>query len=129
MHARITGITTTCALGPEAAGSVAEGIVNMTLEITANRGPAGQESEPLVYFVAVADPSDRILSEEQFDVTLGFAGEQQVRQIEELALAVPLAAGTTLDQYRVYVGFKEKRGGRLRTRIGQRRIRSLWGSP
>lgn len=104
VHARVTDIGAECSL--DRSGDQA--LVGMTVEITANRGPALRgDTTDVEYFVAIADPSDRIIARDTFLITLDFGGTPgQARQIDELDLAVPLTRPASLGDYRIYVGFE-----------------------
>jgi hypothetical protein len=104
LQARVTDLITECNLAPDRSA----GLVDLTIEITANMGPASPEpSADLFYFVALADPSDNIFARDAFATKIDFSNtEGQARQLEELSLTVPLQPNTHLNQYRIYVGFQ-----------------------
>lgn len=109
IQARVTEVSVDCELSPEHHA----GLVDLTIEIIANRGPASTESSSqLYYFVALADPADRIFAREAFSTTIDFRNtDGQARRIEELALTVPIEPATRLGDYRIYVGFQAQPPG------------------
>ena len=86
--------------------------VAMTANFTATLGPAAQgRTQRMAYFVAVVDKSDVILNKAVFPVTMTFPDNiNRVRvHDEEVVMTLPLAAGQTGPDFRIYIGFQVTR--------------------
>lgn len=82
--------------------------VTMRLSIVAERGPAGSNNDAnFNYFIAVADPQERILNKEIFATSVTFpVGGSQAGTLETLEYRIPLDRPASGSFYRVLVGFQ-----------------------
>ncbi len=80
----------------------------VTINLVALRGPADDDRRALVaYFVAIADRSGAIVAREEFEIAIPFEGNQtQIVAAEEVEPRIPLKAGETGSDYRIYVGLR-----------------------
>lgn len=96
---QITGATANCGM------EEGRGQVDSTLKFLVTRGPGGQDGPVrFTYFVAISDPSSRILARRAFDVVVERGGEQTIT--EELAQTIPVAPRARLEDYRIFVGLQ-----------------------
>ena len=81
--------------------------VQMTADFIASRGPADKTRKaPFTYFVAIIGPGDKVLTRDQFDTSIEFAGNKTRSGIREpLDLTIPLQQGERGDDLRILVGF------------------------
>ncbi|MCG8507848.1 MAG: hypothetical protein MI741_01350 [Rhodospirillales bacterium] len=82
--------------------------VEMTLSFEVGRGPANRDRQAdLNYFVAITDAERRILNKQNFSGTVNFPGNKTrlVWLDEPVYLSIPLAAGQTGSDFRIFVGF------------------------
>jgi hypothetical protein len=84
---------------------VMEGVLEVTFE--AMRGPAdSQRLAPFAYFVAIATVDKTVLTREEFELAVPFEGNRtRVTASEQLTPRIPLKAGESVLDYRIYVGF------------------------
>lgn len=82
--------------------------VAMRLSILAERGPAaGSNEADLEYFIAIADPEERILNKEVFTTNVTFpTGGSQAGTVETLDYRIPLDQLAAGRFYRILVGFQ-----------------------
>jgi hypothetical protein len=83
--------------------------MDMALQVFAERGPATELGAPLPveYFVAVTGPNNQVSSRQLFKVAAVFEGTaRQAIFNEEIFLSIPIAAGTSVSDYRVVVGLQ-----------------------
>ena len=82
--------------------------VAFALPIHASLGPAARSDRVSVsYFVALTDPSRRIVAKEVFTTEIVFAGSgPRARTVEEIEQWIPLGPGETGAGYETLVGFQ-----------------------
>lgn len=86
-----------------------DAVVEIALEVSMAvlRGPANRSRlAPIRYFVAIADSDRNVLARETFDLEVPFEGNRtRILVTDEVAPRIPLAAGKSGADYRIYVGF------------------------
>jgi len=94
--------------GLECAVQRSEIVVDLRVEIGAQRGPAaGGRAGEFEYFVAIADADRNILARERFTTRVEFPPNVSRTGIfEELRQRIPIQAGQTGDDFTIYVGFQ-----------------------
>ena len=82
--------------------------VTFALPIRATRGPAAETDRVSVpFFVALADPSRRIIAKEVFTAEIAFDGDgRRAQTAEEIEQWIPLGPGETGARYETLVGFQ-----------------------
>jgi hypothetical protein len=83
--------------------------MDLAMRVLAERGPAGASDKPieLSYFVAVVDDDQRVHQRQAFPLAVAFEGSaRQASFSEQLFIAIPLAPGTTVRNYRVVVSLQ-----------------------
>ncbi|UEM20582.1 hypothetical protein JL100_026470 [Skermanella mucosa] len=82
--------------------------VNLNLVLGAERGPGTRDTQGAYrYFVAITDPSGRIVAKREFDTTIDFSPNVgRGGSIEELQQQIPLPEGASAANYGVVVGFQ-----------------------
>lgn len=80
----------------------------LTVNFVALRGPADDDrTARIVYFVGIADGTDRIVAREEFAVEVPFEGNQTtVSVVDEVEPRIPLEPGETGADYKVYLGLR-----------------------
>ncbi|MDX1710831.1 MAG: hypothetical protein R3316_06800 [Rhodovibrionaceae bacterium] len=78
------------------------------IQFLATRGPANKNREArFQYVVAMLDPEGVVISREEFGLIVPFQGTQsRVVVTDTLSPTIPLNAGESPRQYRLYVGLK-----------------------
>ncbi|EWY42698.1 hypothetical protein N825_02225 [Skermanella stibiiresistens SB22] len=91
-----------CEYGPDGV------TVNLKLVLAAERGPATRDTQGAYrYFVAVTDPSGRIMAKREFDTTIDFSPNLgRGGSVEDLQQHIALAEGATAANHGVVVGFQ-----------------------
>ncbi len=100
-EAALTRVRLTC----DYDDGVMEGLLEVTFE--AMRGPADRKRRaPFSYFVAIATADKTVVAREVFELSVPFEGNRtRVMVSEELTPRIPLKAGQSALDYRIYVGF------------------------
>jgi len=82
--------------------------ITMRLSIAAEQGPAAVgDTAEFDYFIALADPQERILTKEVFQTSVTFPpGGDQAGTVETLGYRIPLDEPATGRFYQVLVGFQ-----------------------
>ncbi len=82
--------------------------VTFSLPILATRGPAaGSDRVSAPFFVALADPSRKIIAKEVFTAEIAFeADSASARTVEEMEQWIPLGPGEIGARYETLVGFQ-----------------------
>ena len=109
IQGEISDVAATCS--PDINKKTQEGTVSqdLTLVIDVQRGVADRDRKgTFEYFVAVTDSSGNVLSREKFSVTVEFAGNRTRLRVtdEPVLLQVPLRAGKTGSDFKIFVGFQ-----------------------
>ena len=80
----------------------------MVVPLVLLRGPADEDRmAEISYFVAITKQNKQDVIKEQFTIQVPFEGNQtQVRAIDEVEPRIPLQAGETSADYKVYVGLR-----------------------
>ena len=83
-------------------------VARTSIEMLAERGPAASErAQGLAFFVALIDPSERILAKEVFHPRFEFAADRRRSAIvEHIEQRFTLRAGEHMARYTVLVGFQ-----------------------
>ncbi|CAK0774517.1 Lipoprotein [Azospirillaceae bacterium] len=82
--------------------------ISVAVALVAERGPAFTGSQAdYTYFVAIANPENRILAKQEFSTAVEFKnGAPRAGTREELTQAIPLAVDEDGRGYRVMLGFQ-----------------------
>ena len=83
-------------------------VARTSIELLAERGPAASEpAQDLAFFVAVIDPSERILAKEVFHTRFEFAADgRRSAVVEHVEQRFTLRPGEYMARYAVLVGFQ-----------------------
>ena len=83
-------------------------VARTSIEFLAERGPAASEpAQDLAFFVALIDPSERILAKEVFHTGFEFAADRPRSAIvEHIEQRFTLRAGEHMARYTILVGFQ-----------------------
>jgi hypothetical protein len=78
----------------------------LQVSFVASRGPADRDRlAPFTYFVAVVTADKQVVTRRQFDLAVPFEGNRsRVAVSEELTPRIPLKAGESVFDYRIFVG-------------------------
>lgn len=83
--------------------------MELQMVIEANRGPADRTRQaPVDYFITLTDSNRKILDKRVFDMSASFP-DNRTRAVvmdDPVEMEIPLAAGQTGGDFRIYVGFQ-----------------------
>lgn len=97
-------------VGDDGAGTLK---MEISVFILAKRGPADRERLARYdYFVSVIDAAGAVLNKENFSVAVAFPANRTRRLMRDspVILNIPLTAGQTGRDFRIFVGFQLSRG-------------------
>ena len=82
--------------------------VRVSVALLAARGAAAQNKPaPFSFFVAVTDPTGKIVGKEVFESPIEFKpGQQRSGSAEEIDETIPLASGMRAEDYDILIGFQ-----------------------
>lgn len=101
-EARVQDVKIACTYDSEGAN------INLTVMLRVDRGPAAQERSATVpYFVAIADPQQRVLAKRVFTKALAFPPNiNRVSDSDDSEEVIPLPRGKSAQRYAVVVGMQ-----------------------
>jgi len=93
--------------GLECSVRSSEIVVDLRVELGAQRGPAATGPGEFEYFVAIADSNRNILARQRFTARIEFPPNQSRSGVfEELRQRIPIKAGQRGDEFTIFVGFQ-----------------------